>query len=396
MEKKWCEKESYQVEIRTFSIIVKSRDLVNKLKDILFTYNSFENTLLSLVIQSYSLYKEGKVVNDYNLLTSPKVMVDVLYNYKSEYSVQIKYLRKKYKKNKLWIALRETTNKLNPHNLIYVIKEVKVNFDIHFKNLEDYNQEPNLFDGFYAVELDKHNSLSFARVEKENLVGIRLSNGFVYVNVDKEERENIMDIDKLHSVKVVYDNGNLRLQIIYLKKVIKIENKQTKYASIGIGINNLMVIFVDDETTPSLLVDGKPFKKYNEKFDKIIAKINENKSKEVAKMIILEKYKFIEEQFSKITKYVMEYLNVHGVTDLFVSKNSAKLKNIQILIMELLENIENQAQEYGITINYSEVDAEKNLEWLKDKKSKLCYPIKIKSNEELYDLVGSLQNVIEE
>jgi len=57
--------------LRTFSIRIKSDKLKKKIKSLLFTYKHFENILLILINQNYSLYKEGKDTNDFNLLTSP-------------------------------------------------------------------------------------------------------------------------------------------------------------------------------------------------------------------------------------------------------------------------------------------------------------------------------------
>jgi len=412
MEKKESKKElSQNIELRTLSIAIKSRELSNKLKNILLTYHHFENTLLSLILQNYKLHKEGKDTNDFSLLTSPQLMIDALYNYMPE-SAQEKYLRTKYKKNKLWIALRETVLKLNLHNLAYAIKETKANFDAYFKNLEAADdQEPNLFDGMYSVELDKQHSLSFARLEKENLIGISLSHGTIYLNVNKEEKTSLMDIGRILSAKVVYNNGDLYLQIVYLKEVDKTEKDKVKYAGIDIGgTNNLMAIFVDDETTPSIIVDGKVFKEHNEKFDRIITKLSESKSKEAARLVIAEKYRFFEEQFHKMAKYVIEYLHLHGVTDLFVPKNLEESSGVKILIIELLQNIENQAQEYGINVYYIDesrtsslndavnnikVGTSKNLDWSRDKLFKLYKPIKVKSNNEFEELLKSLQNSIE-
>jgi len=190
----------------------------------------------------------------------------------------------------------------------------------------------------------------------------------------------------------VYDNGDLYLQISYLKELKKTETKQLKYASIDIGINNLMAVFVDDETTPSLLVDGKPFKDYNSKFNRLVAKLNESKSKEVVEwgvsktgtkyparytekgrkigkfisFLYSKRNRFFHDQFHKMAKRVVEYLHLHGITDLFISKNLAELKNngecnlnkstkqnfIQIPFIKLLQNIEYKAQEYGINIHY--------------------------------------------
>jgi IS605 OrfB family transposase len=245
----------------------------------------------------------------------------------------------------------------------------------------------------YSVELDKYNSLSFTKLEKENLVGINLSDRMVYIHVDKKQVEKLTEISKLYSARLVYDNGNLCLQISYVKDVRRdILNTKRKFASIDIGINNLMTVFIDDETTSSLIVNGKPFKDYNSKFNRLMAKLNESKSKEVVEWAVSKsgskypaKYtekgkkigkfisylyakrnRFFHDQFHKIAKRVVEYLHLHGVTDLFISKNLAELKNngecnlnkatkqnfIQIPFIKLLKNIEYKAQEYGIKVHY--------------------------------------------
>jgi IS605 OrfB family transposase len=244
----------------------------------------------------------------------------------------------------------------------------------------------------YSVELDKYCSLSFARLEKENLVGINLSDRMVYIHVDKRQVEKLTEIDRLYSARVVYDNGDLYLQISYLKELKKTETNKLKYASIDIGINNLMAVFIDDETTPSLIVDGKPFKHYNAKFNRLVAKLNESKSKEILEwgvsktgtkypakytekgrkigkfisFLYSKRNRFFHDQFHKMAKRVVEYLHLHGVSELFISKNLAELKNngqceldkatkqsfIQIPFVKLLKYIEYKAQEYGINVHY--------------------------------------------
>jgi IS605 OrfB family transposase len=394
-------------EFRVFSIRIKNDKLEKELKQILFIYKHFENILLILINQNYNLYKDGKDTNDFRLLTSPQLMRNALYDYNSKNSQQLEYLKNKYKDNQLWQALKETAKKLKPNNIFGIIKRIKANFKTYFTNLEAYKQNPNLFTGIpkppkpknlskitnYSVELDKYCSLSFARLEKENLVGINLSNSMIYIHIDKKQVEKLTEINKLNSANLVYDNGNLYLQISYLKSVSRFTpHVSRKYASIDIGINNLMAVFVDDETTPSLIVDGTLFKYYNSKFNRLIAKLNESKSKEVLEwaesktgikypvkyteegrkiskfisFLYSKRNRFFHDQFHKLSKRVVEYLYLHGVSDLFISKNLAELKNngecnlnkstkqnfIQIPIMKLLQNIEYKAQEYGINVHY--------------------------------------------
>ena len=195
MKKKNSKKElSQNTELRVFSIRVKNDKLEKELKHLLLTYKHFENILLILINQNYNLYKEGRDVNDFNLLTSPKLITCALYDYNSKYSLQVEYLKSKYKDNQLWNELKETAKKLKSHNIFMVIKRVKDTFKAYFNSLETYKQNPNLFNGMpkppkpkklskitnYSVELDKYCSLSFAHLEKKNLVGINLSNSIIY------------------------------------------------------------------------------------------------------------------------------------------------------------------------------------------------------------------------
>jgi hypothetical protein len=80
--------------------------------------------LLILINQNYQLCKDGKDTNDFNLLTSPQLMRNALYDYNSKNSQQLEYLKNKYQDNQLWQALKETAKKLKPHNVVEVIKRV--------------------------------------------------------------------------------------------------------------------------------------------------------------------------------------------------------------------------------------------------------------------------------
>jgi transposase, IS605 OrfB family, central region len=165
-----------------------------------------------------------------------------------------------------------------------------------------------------------------------------------------------------------------------------------KESGIDIGVNNLAAVFVNDKTTPSLIIDGKPFKHYNAKFNRLLSKLNESKSQEVLEwgisktgtkypieytqkgkeikkfisFLYSKRNKYFYDQFHKISKRIIEFLYLNEVTDLYLSKNLAELKNngecklnksvkqgfIQIPFIKLLKNIEYKAQEVGINVHW--------------------------------------------
>jgi len=229
-----------------------------------------------------------------------------------------------------------------------------------------------------------------------------------------------------------------------------------KYAGIDIGETNLMAVFVDDENTRSLLIDGRPFKNYNKMVDKLIEQLNESKTKNVPGCDMLissinaKRNKFFHNQFYRMTKYVVEYLCFYGVTDLFISKRLANHRFIQMPFAKLIDSIKQEAQKHKIevkciderftsqvssisgdiqsvqknpnlkdafngkrvnrntfwdtvinekfnadlnaAVNHIKVGTGKSFEWLKDKLFKLNKPIKIKSDQEFEELLKNLKN----
>ena len=93
------------------------------------------------------------------------------------------------------------------------------------------------------------------------------------------------------------------------------------------------------------------------------------KGKDINKFISFlysKRNKYFYDQFHKVSKRIVEYLHFNNITDLYLSKNLAELKNngecelsksvkqgfIQIPFIELLKNIEYKAQELGINIHW--------------------------------------------
>jgi IS605 OrfB family transposase len=393
-------------ELRTFSIRINSIKLNKKILSYLRLYRHFENTLLILIKQNYELYTQGKDTNDFKYLTDSKGLRIALLDYNTKNSTVFNYLNEKYKDNELWQTLKEVAKVVEQHNLGYLINRVKGNYKTYFTKIQRWKKNSSLFTGMpkpprakklskmtnYSVELDRYTTLSFAQIERKNLVGVNLAHKMLYIRCSDDLVKKITDVSKLYSVKIVYDNGLLYLSVSYLKKLNKNIPSVVKEAGIDIGINNLASIFVNDKTTPSLIVDGKPFKHYNAKFNRLIAKLNESKSQEVVKwksnklgskypleysqrgkdinkfvsFLYAKRNRYFFDQFHKVSKRIVEYLKYHNVTDVYLSKTLAELKSngncklsksvkqsfIEIPFIKLLKNIEYKAQEIGINVHW--------------------------------------------
>ncbi len=383
-------------ELRTFKIRINDDKLNNKLLSFIYKYRHFENILLILIKQNYDLFKAGKENNDFALLTNKQLLRNALMEYKTKNTNKSHYLMNKYKDNQLFTDLLALSKEIKQHNFVYTIGNVKSQYQ-NFFNAVKYNKnarppKPKKLSKLvnYSIDIDKDCSLSFKKL-KHNLIGINLSDKMIYLHCCYDAFIKLTDIDSPHSAKLVYDNGLLYLNVSYYKEIPDYEAKPIKEAGIDIGVNNLAAIFINDRETKSIIIDGKPYKKYNSDFNRFIAKLNISKSNEVMEWAISKsktkypkKYtlrgrkiskfinflyhkrnEFFSDSFHKIAKRILEYLMSAEVTDLYISKNLPELKNngecklrksikqtfIQMPFGKLLNILEYKAKEYGINIH---------------------------------------------
>ena len=221
----------------------------------------------------------------------------------------------------------------------------------------------------YSVPLEV-SKFSMAKADK-GLLGINLGNKMVYVkffnfNKDKFNGNKPKYLNKkINSVTVSLSHGHIyyNLQYIDEKQNLKdnIKNKDldnfskkeenSKIAGLDIGINNIASIFVNDNTTKSIIISGKELISYNCNFNKRLSKINEEISNEVIqykeiinkqgnKQLIPEKYSqkgkllqnrksqlferrklYMDDYMQKLSKKITNYLCVNKVDSLVISRN---------------------------------------------------------------------------
>jgi IS605 OrfB family transposase len=366
----------------------------------IYKYRHFENILLILIKQNYDLFKSGKDANDFNILTNKQTLRNALMGYKSKKQDNTDYLVNKYKDNQLFKDLTLLSKNIKQHNFTYIINRVKSQYKTFFTAIKS-NAKARLPKAKklskitnYSIDVDKDCSLSFKKLAKHNLIGINLSDKMFYVHCYYDSIKSLIDndINNLNSAKLVYDNGLLYLNVSYYKEIPKFTSDGAiKESGLDIGVNNLVAIFVNDEETKSLIIDGKPYKKYNSDFNRLISKLNISKSNEVLewglskngtkypkkysiKGIKINKFisflyqkrnRYFDDNFHKISVRILEYLKNSNVTDLYISKNLAELKSngkcklrkstkqnfIQIPFFKLLNIFEYKAAEFSIMVH---------------------------------------------
>lgn len=385
--------------MKTFEIRVTNTKDQKFLKNYIYKYRHWQNILTILAI---NLFKSNN--SDYKHFLDYAIVRACIRNTKGDKKKEdtIAYIKEKYKDNKLYKELIEIGQELKTHNLVEIVKRLKKDFSNYFKALKDYKNNPSknlpqlpkakklsqLIN--YSIPLDSYCSISF---KKKNYVGINLSKKMRYFYIGKTNDIDIFKRSDIKSVQIKFQNNQIYLQFTYkpINSKSSILNYQsTKYAGVDIGLNNIISLFIDDKTTPSLIVDGAKYKYYNYRYNKLVSKLNTSISKEVIEFkktkigtkypikwskrgnylkrfktyITQKRNEYFKNSFHKLSKKIVEYLQLHNVTHLVISSSLAELKNsgncnlrksvkqhfIQIPFIQLLKYIEEKAKDVNIKV----------------------------------------------
>jgi IS605 OrfB family transposase len=364
--------------LKTMKIRIKDYQFVSYAKDKLYKTKHFENILLILIHQDYK--QNGKKMFKY--LTNSSVMRAVISgNIGGKDKEKVEIVREFFKDNQLMKDLLSIGKTLKIHNLVETIKEIKKNYSSFFtklKNGDTLAKPPKAKKlkkvNHFTLHTDSYKSFT---LKKKNKIGINLSDKMRYIHVKHSALEKVVGyLDNIKNIGIHLSNGYVYLLIAYENQSPKVNEKlKYKAASIDIGINVLATLYIEDQDSPSLLIDGTPYKSYNSNFNRFMAKINEEimTVKTENRMNYLSKYRsflyekrnnFFFSEFHKISKRILEYCQKQGVTHLIISKNLAELKNngeiklhkktkqnfIQIPFMQLLKDLIDKAPKYGIIV----------------------------------------------
>lgn len=383
----------------TFEIRINN----NSDKSYLFSYiKSYRHWQNILTILTVNLFKEDnpdyKCFLDYSVI---RACITGTSGGKAKDKVE--YIKNKYQDNDLYNSLISVGQDLKTHNLVMIIRRFKKDFSNYFKCLKDWKKNPDKYTGCpklprakkisgltnFAISLDQ---VSWSL--KKNLVGINLNQKMKYFYIGKIIK-NCRILDRtIKSVAVKMKNKEIYLSFFCSDENEVIANSSTKKAGIDIGLNNLATIFIDDQNSQSLIVDGSRYKFYNSKFNRLVSKLNESIASEVIETRVITKkdnttveipvkwsargnrlkrfvtflyskrYNFFKTEFHQQSKRIVEYLLACGVKQLVLSRSLSSLMNngecnlrkatkqnfIQVPFIQLIDNLEEKALKNGIEV----------------------------------------------
>ena len=357
--------------IRTLTQYIVNQKDKNRIRTCLFDYAQLENLLIHLL--NSTMPKKGASVDEWKrwkLLNNRVVMKAVLKrNTGGEKTQQnIADVMKHFGDN---YFLKEsikhcTIKKINGHNASMLVTRVAKDFQNSFDQLKKYrNGLIKHFPGFPKAKRLR-SKVKFSLPFESSKFSIKLKKQQIFLNFFSKREgfyfpikgkllQKLTDQVNVSHITVGFVHSDIYVNLGYhsnsknLSENLSenpsksIDYKEDKYAGLDIGIKNLCALFIDDQSSQSLIYSGKTLIRKNVSWNRQIAKIqsqlaeihtekkdttNESHLCKAYKKLSLHKQRIFanrrrsfQGQFEQISALMVKYLKKHEVTHLVMSKN---------------------------------------------------------------------------
>lgn len=368
--------------MRAIKIRIKDKHILNYLRNKIFLTQHFENMMIILINQDLN-QNNGK---NFKYLTNGRIMRAVFTGTSGgALKSDVDYIKNFYMNNCLMKDIVDVVKQLKAHNIVEQIKNIKKNYTSFFtkaqngdtkvnkpspKSLKNLNHATLYMDGYKSITLKRKNS-----------IGLNLGNKMTYTHVNhKPLIKLVKNLSFIKNINLNYSNGFVYMIINYSEASETYYNISTpKYAGFDIGVKNIASIYIHDEYSPSLIIDGSKFIAYNCSFNRFVSKLNSETYKlsmnphnslrlnsliNFRKFLYEKRNNYFFSEFHKLSKLILKYLHSKNVTHLVLSKKISQLKNngcckinknikqhfMQIPLIKLIDNITIKAIQYNIKI----------------------------------------------
>lgn len=176
-----------------------------------------------------------------------------------------------------------------------------------------YRKRGGMFDLFYT---NKAASIKDGR--------IRLDKN-LYVNIPQWEKYG-EKISKFNQIRLIPNNSNIKVEIVYEKEPEKADVDKSQYAAIDLGIDNLATMVTSDGC---IIFNGRYLKSYNNYFNKILSRLQSVKDKQGIKRFTKRIYRmydkrdrYFEDVYHKISRQIVNLLIEKKIGTLAVGYNA--------------------------------------------------------------------------
>lgn len=275
-----------------------------------------------IIKPSNSLYKEL----DNLCFLSKNLYNSTLYAIRQYYFKEKKYFSY-YQVNKSFVENKQIDYYALPCKVAQqTLRMVDQNMKSFFNALKEKNSKPRI-----PKYLDKLKGRFIVTYTNQSISHKELLNG--YIALSKTNVKIKTKIRNVKQVRIIPRNGFIVIEVLYEKdcKINLYEHK--KYCGVDLGLDNLMTCcFTDDKP---LIINGKPLKSINQKYNKDRAKLqsklqkNKHTSKRIQR-IAQKRINKINDYLHKTSRVFVNYLVSKRITDVVIGYNKEWKQRINI------------------------------------------------------------------
>ncbi len=251
-----------------------------------------------------------------------------------------------------------------------ILMQLDKNLKSYYKSIKGYKKDKTKFKGVPKLPnyKNKYNNLIYTN----QCCNIKDE----YINLSRQLKifipqwEKYKDkISNFNQVRILPKNGYIKVEIIYDSPIQNNDLSLDKYASIDLGIDNLITLVGEDD---NILFSGKQIKSINQFFNKEISKLqsikDKQKNKKSTKKILKlheNRNNILNDLFHKVSRFVVNYLIENKTGNLVIGynknwKDSISLgkknnqKFVQIPYLKLINYLQYKCNMVGIKLIITE------------------------------------------
>ena len=138
----------------------------------------------------------------------------------------------------------------------------------------------------------------------------------------------IEDFKSINCVRIVPQNEQYTIEVVYTVQDVEPLKSNRTYASIDLGVSNLATMTYSDGSQPKIIT-GKPLKSINQYYNKklahyksILEKTNRKKTSHRTKKLANKRNNKVNDYLHKASKYIVKDIQSKGITALIIGKNA--------------------------------------------------------------------------
>ena len=254
---------------------------------------------------------------------------------KNLYNATLYTIRQHYFQNKSYLSYNEVNKQFaKENNIDYRMLPAKVSqhtqilVDKAFKSFFALKKKENM-----KVKIPKYLDKNGRQAVVYDKCSINHKNNILKLSKTNIEIKTKIPYEKIKQIRIVPKN-KFRIDIEVLYEVeCKVNTNNTKYASIDLGVNNLIALFIDEDNP--YLLNGRPLKSINQYYNKEISSLKSKLKKGVYtsnRIIKLHNRRNnkVQDFMHKASRKLMNQLVLSKVTHLVIGYNKEIKQDISL------------------------------------------------------------------